>query len=117
MNGFLNSNDRRKKNWVNIKVVIIVFTIEALLCAFEVKNTLACHNSGKENWSFFFSFLANFPASIAALIIGGFFNNQLTNSSFLFHTISTGCIFLTIGTIWWVAVIHFLIAAKRFLHL
>ena len=99
--------------WVNIKVVIAAFCIEAVIVILESIYIIHCHLTSTECWPWFFGMIANFPISIGVFQFIGFVDDSLHLESFGTQVLLMAVSFQVFGTLWWATLLHILVFVER----
>jgi hypothetical protein len=88
------------------KLIIAIFIIETLLCSTELVMILKNYVSGTEQWPWFFTFIANFPASVILGSILKIIFEILEIGSFKAQVVLSYIAYLVGGTLWWTFLIQ-----------
>jgi hypothetical protein len=86
---------------INKKLMFRIFIIEALLCSTELVMAINNYISNTEQWQWFFTFIANLPASIILGSILKITFEKLAVESFNTQVILSYIVYLIGGTLWW----------------
>jgi hypothetical protein len=95
------------------RLMLGVVIIETLLCSTELIMIIKNYMSGTEQWPWFFTFIANFPASVILGSILRIIFEKLVVESFKTQLVLSYIVYLVGGTIWWTFLIQGIVAIGR----
>ena len=98
------------KKYFNLKIILIVLSLQTIISLFELINVIDCHNSTGECWPWFFTFSINLPISAEVMDVMHGLNESL---SFYPKTFMTFFLFVFAGTFWWSLILHLFLLLFR----